>query len=184
MTVQVGLCQTWSETTLLVFPRGGSYFIRNDQLCKIFYLLKVSCLMFSDFIRHLAWDGNASVCIRSQSRATFYILYNCQDWKLRETKEWTIYQYGQVYCLLHRSQIHLNLFISCMVHYSMDLDITWTIYGPKMVILNLFCHISIHFTRYNTDWIADTDIVLDPYYNVQRMWCIQLPTLHLYKICG
>ena len=23
--VQVGLCQTWSETTLLVFPRDGSY---------------------------------------------------------------------------------------------------------------------------------------------------------------
>ena len=26
MLVQVGLCQTWSETTLLVFPRGGSFF--------------------------------------------------------------------------------------------------------------------------------------------------------------
>ena len=25
MTVQTGLCRTWSETTLLVFPRGGSY---------------------------------------------------------------------------------------------------------------------------------------------------------------
>ena len=25
VTVQVGLCRTWSETTLLVFPRGGSY---------------------------------------------------------------------------------------------------------------------------------------------------------------
>ena len=25
MLVQVGLCQTCSETTLLVFPRGGSY---------------------------------------------------------------------------------------------------------------------------------------------------------------
>ena len=24
VTVQVGLCRTWSETTLLVFPRGGS----------------------------------------------------------------------------------------------------------------------------------------------------------------
>ena len=23
--VQLSLCQTWSETTLLVFPRGGSY---------------------------------------------------------------------------------------------------------------------------------------------------------------
>ena len=25
VTVQVGLCRTWSETTLLVFPRDGSY---------------------------------------------------------------------------------------------------------------------------------------------------------------
>ena len=24
--VQLGLCQTWSETTLFVFPRGGSKF--------------------------------------------------------------------------------------------------------------------------------------------------------------
>ena len=28
--VQPGLCQTWSETTLLVFPRGGSY---HDFVC-------------------------------------------------------------------------------------------------------------------------------------------------------
>ena len=26
VTVQAGLCRTWSETTLLVFPRGGSLF--------------------------------------------------------------------------------------------------------------------------------------------------------------
>ena len=25
MLLQVGLCQTWSEATLLVFPRGGSF---------------------------------------------------------------------------------------------------------------------------------------------------------------
>ena len=30
--VQLGLCQTWSETTLLVFPRGGSYIC--SQCCK------------------------------------------------------------------------------------------------------------------------------------------------------
>ena len=28
MTVQAGLCQTWSKTTLLVFPRGGSFVTR------------------------------------------------------------------------------------------------------------------------------------------------------------
>ena len=26
VAVQAGLCQTWSETTLLFFPRGGSFF--------------------------------------------------------------------------------------------------------------------------------------------------------------
>ena len=31
MLVQAGLCRTWSETTLLVFPRGGSYV----QLCTV-----------------------------------------------------------------------------------------------------------------------------------------------------
>ena len=30
--VQLGLCQTWSETTLLVFPRGGSFI---DFICVI-----------------------------------------------------------------------------------------------------------------------------------------------------
>ena len=30
MLVQVGLCQTWLETTLLVFSRGGSY-VRPDM---------------------------------------------------------------------------------------------------------------------------------------------------------
>ena len=30
MTVQAGLCQTCSETTLLVFPRGGSYILFRD----------------------------------------------------------------------------------------------------------------------------------------------------------
>ena len=34
VTVQVGLCRTWSETTLLVFPQGGSFIrkLSNDSL--------------------------------------------------------------------------------------------------------------------------------------------------------
>ena len=33
-SVQAGLCQTCSETTLLVFPQSGSYDkMQNDQLC-------------------------------------------------------------------------------------------------------------------------------------------------------
>ena len=31
--VQLGLCQTWSETTLLVFPRGGSF--KDKELCQV-----------------------------------------------------------------------------------------------------------------------------------------------------
>ena len=43
VTVQAGLCRTWSETTSLVFPRGGSYmsstvysklFDRAGLICK------------------------------------------------------------------------------------------------------------------------------------------------------
>ena len=33
-----------------------------------------------------------------------------------------------------------------IVRYSKDLDITWIMYGPKMVILNLFCYVSVHFS--------------------------------------
>ena len=36
MTVQPDLCQTWSETTLLVFPRGGLY---TDVRKKVSYPL-------------------------------------------------------------------------------------------------------------------------------------------------
>ena len=32
--VQVGLCQTCSETTLLVFPRGGSNGLQNQMRCE------------------------------------------------------------------------------------------------------------------------------------------------------
>ena len=33
VTVQVGLCPTWSATTLLVFPRGGLYFDVRVYVC-------------------------------------------------------------------------------------------------------------------------------------------------------
>ena len=33
--VQVGLCRTWSETTSLVFPRGGSFNVALSPLCLI-----------------------------------------------------------------------------------------------------------------------------------------------------
>ena len=46
MTVQVGLCRTCSETTLLVFPRGGSGCFpenwSNSMLCAIFKTGSVS----------------------------------------------------------------------------------------------------------------------------------------------
>ena len=29
-SVQAGFCRTWSETTLLVFPRGGSYVVEES----------------------------------------------------------------------------------------------------------------------------------------------------------
>ena len=45
-----------------------------------------------------------------------------------------------------------------------------------MVIFDLFSYIAIHFTlvaRYNTVWIANTEIGLDPNNSViKRLWCI------------
>ena len=32
VTVQVSLCRTWSETTLLVFPRGGSNCVMRSSI--------------------------------------------------------------------------------------------------------------------------------------------------------
>ena len=49
MTVQVGLCRTCSETTLLVFPRGGSIISGVDLLlavdrwkCQTLFLSQIS----------------------------------------------------------------------------------------------------------------------------------------------
>ena len=39
VTVQAGLCQTCSEATLLVFPRGGSYSKNSSEHCYKFALL-------------------------------------------------------------------------------------------------------------------------------------------------
>ena len=37
MTVQAGLCRTWSDTTLLVFPRGGSINAYHFLVSDAFY---------------------------------------------------------------------------------------------------------------------------------------------------
>ena len=42
----------------------------------------------------------------------------------------------------------------------MVLDITRVIAGPQMVIKDWFCNYTFYF-RYNTDWIANTEISLD-----------------------
>ena len=51
VTVQVGLCRTWSETTLLVFPRGGS---NIDVLTfkKCYYLWMIAPYYFRMNISH------------------------------------------------------------------------------------------------------------------------------------
>ena len=46
--VQVGLCRTCSETTLLVFPRGGSF---NENL------LTVICVIFSLYVKDVSFHN-------------------------------------------------------------------------------------------------------------------------------
>ena len=62
VTVQVDLCRTWSETTLLVFPRGGSYqtsIIINWTLCfrdKTIILMFVIQICFSVMRSKQLWS--------------------------------------------------------------------------------------------------------------------------------
>ena len=44
MTVQVGLCRTCSETTLLVFPRDGSYYAKKSLSLIIIMTQSAFCL--------------------------------------------------------------------------------------------------------------------------------------------
>ena len=70
VTVQPGLCQTCSETTLLVFPRGGSYDNNNFNFLFKFELTNSVCYLSSRFVpvytlqlglciymKHLSYDA-------------------------------------------------------------------------------------------------------------------------------
>ena len=59
-----------------------------------------------------------------------------------------------------------------MFHYKMVLDISWLIAGPQMVLLYIYTF----YSRYNTDWIANTDIGLDPNNSViKKLRCASQP---------
>ena len=59
------------------------------------------------------------------------------------------------------------------VRYNTVLDITRVNAGPQMVIKKLILLYNYTFySRYNTDWIANTEIGLDPNKSViKRLWC-------------
>ena len=61
-----------------------------------------------------------------------------------------------------------------MVRYNMVLDITRIRVGPKMAIFDSFSYITYTFySQYNKDWIANTEIGLDPKNSViKRLWCM------------
>ena len=65
MLVQVGLCQTCSETTLLVFPRGGSFYSRvvKRQMRLLGNLCKKQSQYFPA-IAMLFFQKHISYCIR------------------------------------------------------------------------------------------------------------------------
>ena len=50
VTVQVGLCRTWSETTSLVFPRGGSFqsWVTMTGSVTIAYVFLLKIIVFKD----------------------------------------------------------------------------------------------------------------------------------------
>ena len=51
--VQVGLCRTCSQTTLLVFPRGGSFHIHSLNLTMITLILSLSSLNAMKQSKHI-----------------------------------------------------------------------------------------------------------------------------------
>ena len=60
------------------------------------------------------------------------------------------------------------------VRYNMVLDITRIRLGPQMAIQNFFSYITYAFySQYNTVWISNTEIVLEPKNSVvKRLACI------------
>ena len=56
--------------------------------------------------------------------------------------------------------VHLDLFITQII--ITILDITLIIVGPKLVILDYFCYVYTFYCHYSTDWIANTEIGLNP----------------------
>ena len=58
------------------------------------------------------------------------------------------------------------------VRYNTVLDITRIRVGPQIAILDSFCYITYAFySHYNTVWIANMEIVLDPNNSViKRLW--------------
>ena len=60
------------------------------------------------------------------------------------------------------------------VHYNTVLDITRVITGPKMVFKRLILLYGYTFSsRYKTDWIASTEIGLNPNNSViKRLWIL------------
>ena len=91
-------CAKWEgsseEGVLLLF-----IFIWQKHFWHLIYV-NHDASIFSDYIRHLTWDGDASVRIGCQSCAAFCVFHNCKDWKLWKTKEWAVYQHGQVWWLV------------------------------------------------------------------------------------
>ena len=65
-----------------------------------------------------------------------------------------------------------------MVRYNTVLDITRISVGPRSVILDLFSYITFlynytFYSLYNTIWIANTEMCLDPNNSViKRLWCM------------
>ena len=73
MTVQLDFCQTCSETTLLVFPRGGSFalwsFSTHDKVCQLVYL----CICIECFVDALncIWQSKSRIELNIQALVVY-----------------------------------------------------------------------------------------------------------------
>ena len=82
MLVQLGLCQTWSETTLLVFPRDGSFITekrlsQKHQKAKIKGMFKLEKYVEIQISTVPSTNGESTKLCRMNDNLTSFYHFPC-----------------------------------------------------------------------------------------------------------
>ena len=134
------MCQTCSETTLLVFPRGGSIFMTKRATWSTTVIFSIKNKLFSQFLSMFQHKMShimrkPTICICENKGADQLI--SAFVFPTR------IVQLDSTISLLSKSKIHLSIFCSCTARFVSDLFgnhivgflMTWLICKYKMYML-------------------------------------------------